>query len=665
MKVYTIFKKNLKVIARSKTSAFAVVFGPLLVVLLISLAFNKPSVYELNVGLTVVNKDSQSAEALNLSTRLKQDLESNSYSVLEFDTSQECVNAIKQGIIHTCIVFPENFSTLQGNRNLDFFVDYSRTNLVWAVIEVVGKNIDLQASQLSMQYASELLNTLQSIKSVAENQSLEIVSLKTKISNVKQKLEQQASKLSSIDLNTVSIDLESVKQDLEDLLSEANSMKSSIISKADSILNNGNASAAHSTAQSIKSVVNDYVEGLESDVNSVKQDIDDASETVNGLNEKLSNAKISVQEVVTELNNVKQSLSNAYNELSSIQTSLEAIIDKVNNLRVKSAETISNPITTTIKTVVSENSQLLFMAPYLVMLLVMFVGLLLSGTIIVMEKQSKAFFRNFTTPTREDVFLFSNYLTSLFLLLLQIIVIIGVGYYFLDGNLLNNWQESLVLILLASSLFILLGMALGYLFPTQEGVTIGSLSLGSLFLLISNLVLPLETISGSMKTIANYNPYVIASELFRKLLFFDIEFQSIAKQLGVLLVYSIIILFLLLIAHKFSLSWYLYRLAYKPSKKKFELNTKQGVITNSEELLNFVNNQSQQEFKKFATEHAYELQVLCKESLKNKKLARAFKKLDKAMVVKVLKASINKRESNDAKKEKEKTRKAKGKEKEG
>ena len=80
-----------------------------------------------------------------------------------------------------------------------------------------------------------------------------------------------------------------------------------------------------------------------------------------------------------------------------------------------------------------------------------------------------------------------------------------------------------MLIFLASAFFIVLGMAIGYLFSTQEGAIMGSIIVGSVFLFLSNLVVPLESLAPALVNIVKYNPYVLASEFLRKSLLFSIE----------------------------------------------------------------------------------------------------------------------------------------------
>ena len=49
-KLIEIIKKNLRLLIRSKSSALIVLFGPLLLILLISMAFNTSSLYDIKIG---------------------------------------------------------------------------------------------------------------------------------------------------------------------------------------------------------------------------------------------------------------------------------------------------------------------------------------------------------------------------------------------------------------------------------------------------------------------------------------------------------------------------------------------------------------------------------------------------------------------------------------
>ena len=91
MKVFKITGKNLKILARSKTTLLMVVFGPLLIMLLVGFAFNSTSTSKLNIGY-VTDKST------NLTQSFIQALNDNpNFLVVSSPSETQCVNMIQQG----------------------------------------------------------------------------------------------------------------------------------------------------------------------------------------------------------------------------------------------------------------------------------------------------------------------------------------------------------------------------------------------------------------------------------------------------------------------------------------------------------------------------------------------------------------------------------------
>ena len=122
--LFTIVMKNFKLLIRSKSSALVVIFGPLIVVLLLGMAFNTSGVYDINLGV-------YSAGYSSLTNNLVDQLRDDRYGVVKYDSEDLCVNSIKIGDSHVCLVFPSDMSISNDKtNNIVFYVDYSRVNLV-------------------------------------------------------------------------------------------------------------------------------------------------------------------------------------------------------------------------------------------------------------------------------------------------------------------------------------------------------------------------------------------------------------------------------------------------------------------------------------------------------------------------------------------------------
>jgi hypothetical protein len=175
---------------------------------------------------------------------------------------------------------------------------------------------------------------------------------------------------------------------------------------------------------------------------------------------------------------------------------------------------------------------------------------MLSSTIIMMEKTSKAYFRNFTTPTKDFTFIISVFFTSFFIVILQLIFILILAYYFLNTTILANVGLTILLVVFAITLFTLIGMIIGYLFNSQEAATMASISVGSVFLFLSNLILPLETMSQVIQNVSRFNPYVMCSELLKKLTLFGSQWNEVSLDFALIAAYIVVAFVLVLLIEK-------------------------------------------------------------------------------------------------------------------
>ncbi|MEK6841149.1 MAG: hypothetical protein AABX45_00970, partial [Nanoarchaeota archaeon] len=98
-KLFEIIKKNIKLLIRSKSSALIVLLGPLALMLLIGLAFNTSSLFDIKVG-------TYSASYSELSNSIVEKLQDEQFKVVKVQDEQRCIEMIKTGELHVCTIFP-------------------------------------------------------------------------------------------------------------------------------------------------------------------------------------------------------------------------------------------------------------------------------------------------------------------------------------------------------------------------------------------------------------------------------------------------------------------------------------------------------------------------------------------------------------------------------
>ena len=574
-KASQIIKKNILLLIRSRSSAFVILFGPLFIILLIGLAFTSTATADLVIGY-------HNPEPSQLADRFVTNMEGNGFVAQSYGTVDECIEALKLGNLQTCIDFPRNFSIENDKTNeIVFYVDQSRTNFVYQIIDQVSSNLGLASSELSQDLTDNILKVLWDTETGVGNAVDSVVRVKARTAGILSDADKASGAASDLDLNgsqvdtdvvsgyfdTMTLSLENLRSETDGFIDQSKDLKSELDGM-------GYTSPEYDSFVSALDDLKNYTKqdalneaGTVSDFETA---FDDMVSSLDDLNEKLNEADQANQETIGLISDLKDSAKEVLDDLDSLKSELEGVINGIDSLKVTSSETITNPITTRIEYVSGKNNKLSFMFPYLLMLVVMFVGLLLSGTLIVMEKRSKSSFRTFCTPVKDEVLMIGNFLTSFIVVLIQVAVIVAIAYYFLGDALLGNIGVAGLVLFLGMVFFIVLGMAVGYLLSSQEAVTMIAISLGSISLFLSNLILPLETLSDQLRRLTSLNPYVITSEALRKALLFDTTSGQLKWELSSLVAYSVGVFILLIIARHVMKSRFYESIGFSRRSKIFE-----------------------------------------------------------------------------------------------
>jgi ABC-2 type transport system permease protein len=249
------------------------------------------------------------------------------------------------------------------------------------------------------------------------------------------------------------------------------------------------------------------------------------------------------------------------------------MIASINAVRVTNTENIVSPITTEIATVAKSQTNLGFLFPSLIVMMIMFIGLLLPSTLVIMEKNSRASFRVFTTPTRNWLLVSATFLTSMILIFFQVSIILAVSQFYFKINFLNSFSLLFLSLILIMTFFIILGMVIGHIFNTEEMAMLAAVSIGTLFLLTSGIIFPIESMPSYIVEIVKFNPVVLSADMFKQSLLFSSDFASVKDSFAYLFMFSIILLAVIFLARKSERIIYMLK---KPNRIKLK---KQYLIT--------------------------------------------------------------------------------------
>src|SRR3989344_3085081 len=444
-KALAIIGKNFKLLTRSKSSALIIVLGPLLLIMLIGAAFNTANVYGVRIG---TYSPSYSA----LSNSLVDELGKKKFTVQKIESQEACVEGIKRGIIHVCTLFPADLSLKEGG-DIVFYVDNSRMNLVYMVLDALNTVIGTKTTEFSI-----ALPGLDIFEEMAQNNDSVNEEVRTAVDKIKKELDE--------------IDLQ--------------------------------------------------------------------FKTIIGAKEQ----------TLLSANNIKTTLASDFSYINAIDNSIGKISGEIRKVKSTSVGKIVSPLSTKIEPVISEKTQLNYVFPTLMILIVMFVSMMLASTLEITEKTSRVYLKNFITPTSYLTFLISNFITNILVVLVQLTVIFGVAFYFFKEHLLATIGSMYLVLVLITTVFILLGMIIGSIFKSEETGTIATISIGFVFLFFSSSILPIETLPNLIRTIASFNPFFMGETLINKILLFQLPLTLFTQTLYILSGYILGLMIMLIIVKR-------------------------------------------------------------------------------------------------------------------
>lgn len=473
---FSCVEKDFKVFGRSKISAFITVVIPLLIVLLVSIAFNSASFHGIEIGVYV-------PQETDLTNSILKNFEEKGYSILKYSSSADCENSVKKGETQTCIVFPENFSGKENTEKIDFYVDESRMDIAYILIEEIKTEISERSSELSYDMVEDLVQGLDETKN--------------NLPEYQEELEEVRNKLDSI--SSSAEEISSSSPDYDNLMDSLNE------------------------AEDIVSGMNDSISG----VSDLEAEISNAISEMEEIQEEGSSLDSSAESISSESETVSASLNDLDNQIKNL-------IQELEDIRVTEVGKIVSPIETEIHSVSEDSKNLDYLFPTLLSLMVMFAGIVLASILVIKEKKSRARFRNFITPTSNITFILAMYFSALIILLFQFAVLLSGLIIVAEASISHLLPNLGVALFFSATAFIFLGMTIGYLFRTEETGILIAISVISLLIIFSNTILPIESISAGFQQIAHYNPLVISSGILKQLILFEESLMSVAYEFALL-----------------------------------------------------------------------------------------------------------------------------------
>jgi ABC-type multidrug transport system permease subunit len=658
VKLTRIIGKDLKLLFRSKETAFTIFFGPLLIILLVSAAYTGGS-ETLSVGTYAPNYTP-------LVDTVIRSLNAQDYKVSTFTNETQCVERVKSAQLHACILFPEDFRIKQNDTNVvTFAVDYSRVNLVYRMLEGLRSELNLQSENITEGVATDLLERVATAQQEVHEQLLISADIDKLQTTAAQRSSSASSVLTSVNTSIIFSGIPAIKGGVSGLGALIGTMQqeaeAALFNTSDTL--EGIRKRCDNCSPEVDALLLDTLERIDNSstrlallgedgpqaVREVNWLVEDTEKTLTEMQLRFVELANASHEADAQLREGSEALSQASAKLTTVRGTLQHVESILKESRTLSAQSVASPITMRITAVHAEQSKLAFTYPYLLMLVIMFLGLMLGSALIVMDKTSTAAFRNFTTATRDEYAVLMSFLSTFLILFGQALVILSLSSFFITTPLFVNFGVTLLIIVVAITLFAFLGMVLGYMSTTQEAAMIASLTLGSILLFISNLVLPLEAMNKAVQALSVYNPYVVLSELLRQSMLFGLRLQQVPEKIGLLLL-AIVALFalIILVQRSFKRRFFLRRSKDLDTRAFTPKTVRPLQLTNREvrdlfDLLSALDAMTRAEFEQAIAGERNPVAAWVKNEMKEKRLARKLDTRNKELMILALDKHLKKK----------------------
>lgn len=663
MKTSEALLKNFKLLFRSKETAFTIIFGPLLIILLVGFAFSGQDEITINLG---VYADNYTPLADSIIQSLGEDHPVNIHA-----SREECIEQVKVGTTHLCVLFPSNF-VIEENRtnNVEFNVDPSRINLVYEILDDLGTEFGLQREALSLELTNNILTRLSGTKTVLADQSKNLAVIQEDRKDAADALATTIGHTTPRDMNFSIIDLRilrghstGISQDAQQLFTKGDEELAHAISVLKDMESDCDG-CANSTIETIELAIDRFdlareeMSGINEDapdkLQAIYSMIDSASNTIDQLEDNYAEMQQDGALIEEKIGQAIINLDDMKSVLAQAKATMDYSHELLDAIPVTEADTIVSPISTTIIPVTTEQSNISFTYPYVLMLVIMFMGLMLGSTLIVSDKNSRAAFRNFTTSTRDEFHIFMSFITTLLILLAQVSIILLFSYFLVNTSLMSNFGTSIIVILLSITLFSFLGMTLGYLSHNQEAAMIASLTIGSIMLFISNLVIPIESMNFIIRLLTSINPYVLLSELLKKSMLFGTPIGQFGGQLVIVFVLAITLLIVIMTVQQYVRKRYFAEQAtvevQRQEKPITPLDLGGKIVKDEYDLLTVLDLMTRQEFADVVNKKENPVYAWLLHEVKNKKLAAKLKTTSKERMMLALDKHLRKMTKKHSKK---------------
>ncbi len=491
MRTLQVIKKDYKQIVRDRAFLVILIIEPLILMFVFGYTFQS-NIKHLNTVIIDYDHSQYSAEIINSAKN------SEYFNVFDKNLSfDEAKLELRNGNIRSLIVIPAGLGHRLDNAeqsNISIYIDSSDYTIY---------NIIKAAS-------GELLKD--SIKNIV---GLIVGNLETERDINKEKVDEINSLMDSLKNKA-----NNTKRDLDVLLTDFDSLESRFSEMED-------------ISKSLKSSLTSLPPGVALP-NETIQKIDD-------LQSEINSAKTEIRGKRSDVNSIRNNTENLKNDYNSISSKVESINFKLDALK---KDFLSFPINIERNFEYGEISYFQYLAPAILSLVLFFVGITLTTTNIVEERNNITLFRMFMTPLNRWQIYFGKFFVFFIVGLIEAGYVMLISVYMFDVNIVGRISDVFLILslLMASSLG--LGLFVSTFLRTVRQTILVIPIIIIPVILISQTFSPVEVMPKFMIYISYFSPLFYSNTALRQIMIKGVPLSAIYNQVWILALFALITLIL-------------------------------------------------------------------------------------------------------------------------
>ncbi len=247
--------------------------------------------------------------------------------------------------------------------------------------------------------------------------------------------------------------------------------------------------------------LHDKLEQTDKRLQQMQESISNYTREISHINESIIDIQttiLTLEDVINRSTNVSSQMENLSSEITNSSGILISEIDRtrdvLGDIMARSPTAVAAPIKLESQSVFQDKSQLDFLLPGIISIVLMFISFLLASITIVQERAKKTLIRTLLTPLSLEEFIIAKTAALILIAMLQGIIMIFVAFAFYHVVVpFSLWDELFLVILIYSASFIGIGMAVATFAESENTAMLTSLVLSIPMLFLCGLFFPFET----------------------------------------------------------------------------------------------------------------------------------------------------------------------------